>query len=399
MLNFDKMLNPLRGYMYEAQGSDSGGGFGSSDRGDSSNRDTSDRNDNNRGGDGGRGDGNDSSNSFGSDTPTANDFDNAFNDFGQDTSTGFGYDPQRDNQFSVSAGTSFGGFGGDQSSRDNYGQDYRVDASYGGGLTASEGFASSFGSDSFSYTGTKERAVPKDIRSFSEKVQGFFGYEVPKFFDEFKAAPLDTLSDVLSNPFVGGAAALLGGGIAVAGVRTLDAVMDAFQGEQSMVDAAKQAFSSAIASPMGAPLGALQGVAAKVAANPENIGTTIAGFAGGNIGGTVGQAIGASFGNPYTSAIGGAVGAFAGTKGALDIASRATGNAARRADGLGSESSPEQIANEQQSDRNRESPLVANAPKPPRANATAYARQVDIERFNPQQSDSFNPYVGDVYRG
>jgi len=363
----------------EAEGSSAGGGVGSSDRGDDSNRDTSSgssASNSSAGGD------NDHSNSFDNsgtesqNVPSTSELESSFDSFGEDTDTFGGFNPQESNQFSVAPG-SFGGFD------DGLGDTQSEQIS--GASSFSTGFAQGI-DDAGGQFSTGFQQTPDDIRSFGEQFENFFDFEVPKFFDEFKAAPLDTISDLVSNPFVGGAASLLGGGLVVGGIKIADAVADAFQGEQDMLSAAKQALSGAISSPLGAPLGAVQGLAANVVASPEDAVRSATTFAGGNIGGQAGAALGSSFGNPFTTAIGGAVGSFAGQKGGAMLGSEIQDGAK----GIGgpSESNPAQIA---QSDRDRRSPLLG--PEAPEADATKLASNVDINKFNrPEQV--FNPYVG-----
>jgi len=367
----------------EAEGSSAGGGVGSSDRGDSSNRDTSSGSSSSNSS---AGSDNDHSNSFDnsgtdtSDVPSTSELESSFDNFGEDTDTFGGFDPQGSNQFSVSPG-SFGGFD------DGLGSTQSENIS--GTTGFSEGFAQGIDDAGGAFSsGFKQPAA--DIRGFGEKVDDFFSFELPKFADEFTAAPLDTLSDLVSNPFVGGAASLLGGGLLVGGIKIADAVADAFQGEQSMFDAAKQALGGAISSPLGSPLGVAQGLAANVAQSPMDAVKSLSAFAGGQVGATAGTALASTFGNPYATAIGGAVGAFAGGKGGAVVGENIQDSA--RGIGGPSEDSPSRIAQNDR-DSNRTSPLLQGGPRAPEADATKLASNVDINKFNrPEQV--FNPYVG-----
>lgn len=359
----------------EAEGSSAGGGVGSSDRGDNSNRDTSSGSSGSNNSDHANDSGNRDDTSS---APSVDSLESQNDSLGENTDSFGSFDPQESNQFSVSPG-SFGGF--------DDGLGHTQSENVSGNTGFSQGFAQGIDDQGGAFsTGFKNEA--NDIRSFGTKVEDFFSYELPKFGDEFLAAPLDTLSDIVSNPFVGGAATLLGGGIAVAGIKALDAVTDAFQGEQTMFEAAKQAIGGAVSSPLGAPLGIAQGLAANIIGNPEDTIKSIGGFAGGQAGGVLGSEVAsAAFGNPMASAIGGVLGGFAGSKGGKEIGSQVQDGVK----GIGgpSESNPQQIAQNDR-DSNRTSPLLQQAPQ---ADATRLASNVNIDKFTrPEQT--FNPYVG-----
>lgn len=122
--------------------------------------------------------------------------------------------------------------------------------------------------------------------------------------DYFKEAPMDYAADLIDNPMVNLGLAMSGLGMTAFGVKAVDAVMDAFQGEATLGEAASSIAGNAISStPIGAALGPARDIAAAAVKDPDAAAGVIGGMLGGRIGGMTGSKVAAAVtDNPYARA-------------------------------------------------------------------------------------------------